>query len=248
MLTINRRRLLQLAAASTPLLAGLDSRAQGTWPEKPIRFVVGYPAGQSVDIFARTFAAAMSKDLGQPIIVDNRAGANGIIGAQEVKQSKPDGYTVLFGTSGQLAINPSLYKKLPYDTVKDFAPVGLILTGTLFLLANPSFPANDLQQLIAYARTRAGQDRLRLGRQRHHGASGHGAAAVQRGHQAQSCAVQGHAGRVERPHGRADPAHDGQRPRRPCNTCAPASSRCWARRRPCAVRRPPTCARWPSRA
>lgn len=157
MITINRRCLLQLAAASTPALAGLDTFAQGTWPDKPIRFVVGYPAGQSVDIFARTFAAAMGKDLGQSIIVDNRAGANGILGAQEVKQSKPDGYTVLFGTSGQLAINPSLYKKLPYDTLKDFAPVGLTLTATLFLLANPSFPANNLQELVAYTRTRPGQ-------------------------------------------------------------------------------------------
>lgn len=154
---ISRRRLLQLAAASTPALAGIDAFAQGAWPDKPIRFVVGYPAGQSVDVTARVFANIMSKDLGQPIIVDNRAGANGIVGAQEVKNAKADGYTVLFGTSGQLTINPSLYKKLPYDTLKDFAPVGLMLSGTLFLLAHPSFPPNNLQELIAYASARPGK-------------------------------------------------------------------------------------------
>jgi len=153
--TIGRRQLLQLAALA-PTVGAVQAFAQPTWPERPIRFVVGYPAGQSVDIFARHFASSMSKDLGQSIIVDNRAGANGILGAQEVKQSKPDGYTFLFGTSGQMTINPSLYKKLPYDTMKDFAPVGLVLTGMLFLLANPSFPPNNFQELVTYARARPG--------------------------------------------------------------------------------------------
>lgn len=153
--TIRRRRLLQLAALA-PALGALDALAQPAWPDKPIRFVVGYPAGQSVDLFARHFALSMGKDLGQAIIVDNRAGANGILGAQEVKNSKPDGYTFLFGTSGQMAINPSLYKKLPYDTMKDFEPIGLVLTGTLFLLANPTFPPNNFPELVTYAKARPG--------------------------------------------------------------------------------------------
>lgn len=151
-----RRQLLQLAAA-VPAFSVLDAFAQPAWPDKPIRFVVGYPAGQSVDIIARNYAGAMSKDLGQAIIVDNRPGANGILGAQEVKRSKPDGYSLLFGTSGQLAINPSLYRKLSYDTVKDFTPVGLLITGTLFLVAHPAFPANNLQELISMARAKPGE-------------------------------------------------------------------------------------------
>lgn len=155
MQAISRRNLMKLAMV-VPAAYALEGRAQ-TWPDRPIRFVVGYPAGQSVDTIARRFAAVMAKDLGQPIIVDNRAGANGIIGAQDVKQSKPDGLTVLFATSGQLAINPSLYKTLPYDTLKDFAPVGRIITGPLFLVANPAFPPNNLQELIAYARARPGE-------------------------------------------------------------------------------------------
>ena len=151
-----RRQLVQLITLS-PVSSAFEAFAQAAWPEKPIRFVVGYPAGQSSDIMAREFAAVMGKDLNRTIIVDNRAGANGIVGAQEVKQSRPDGYTVLFGTSGQLTINPSLYKKLPYDTLKDFAPVGQVLTGTLFLIANPAFPANNLQELIALARKEPGK-------------------------------------------------------------------------------------------
>ena len=143
-----RRRLIQ-AIALTPATCTFDAFAQAAWPEKLIRFVVGYPAGQSSDIMARAFAAVMGKDLNQTIIVDNRAGANGIVGAQEVKQSPPDGYSVLFGTSGQLTINPTLYRKLPYEPLKDFTPIGLIITGTLFLVAHPAFPANNLLPVTA---------------------------------------------------------------------------------------------------
>lgn len=151
-----RRRLLQLAAIASA--AGpLQTFAQPAWPDKPIRFVIGYPAGQAIDLIARQFAVVMGKELGQNIVVDNRAGANGILGMQEVKQSRPDGYTVLFGATGQLTINPTLYRKLPYDTLKDFTPVGLIVTAPLFLVAHPAFPANNVQELIAFARTRPGK-------------------------------------------------------------------------------------------
>lgn len=131
--------------------------AQNDLPHKPVRIVVGYPAGQTVDIVARNFAAALSKEIGQPVIVDNRAGANGSLGAQEVKRSPPDGTTILLGTLGQMAINPTLYKKLPYDTLKDFAPIGQVITGSLLLVATPSFGPNNLQDLIAYAKARPGQ-------------------------------------------------------------------------------------------
>lgn len=150
-----RRRLLRgLAATPLYLLAG----AAGAQPANaPIRIVVGYPPGQTVDIIARNYAAALARDLGRSVYVENRAGANGIIGAQEVKRSAPDGTTLLFGTLGQLAINPSLYKALPYDPLKDLAAVSLVSIGPLLLVANPGFPARDLRELVSYASARPDQ-------------------------------------------------------------------------------------------
>lgn len=150
---LSRRRAL--AALAALALAG-PAPAQGL-PAKPLRIVVGYPAGQTVDIVARNFAAALTKETGQPVIVDNRPGANGSLGAQEVKKSAPDGSTILLGTLGQMTINPTLYKKLPYDTLKDFAPIAQVSTGALLLVATPSFGPNDLRELIAYAKQRPGK-------------------------------------------------------------------------------------------
>ncbi|MGD9944505.1 MAG: Bug family tripartite tricarboxylate transporter substrate binding protein [Bradyrhizobium sp.] len=156
-----RRRLLKLAALPLMSSVGLGAaRAQAqarAWPEaQPIRFVVGYPAGQSTDVIARRFAAVMSAELGQTIWVENRPGANGILGTRIAMRSAPDGYTVLFGGMAQLAINPGLYKNLGYDPLSDFAPVGLVVTAPVYLVAHPSFPANNVQELIAYARARPG--------------------------------------------------------------------------------------------
>jgi len=153
---ITRRTILQLATA--PLALGTAGAfGQAAYPDRPIRIVIGYPAGQSVDAIARAYAVFLSKELGQSIFIDNKPGANGMIGASEVKQARPDGYTLLFGTSGQMTINPSLYKKIPYDTVKDFAPIGLGAAGSVFLVANPAFPPNNIQELIAYAKARPGK-------------------------------------------------------------------------------------------
>lgn len=152
--TISR---LRLAAFCIAAAAATAAWAQGPLPAKPLRIVVGYPAGQTVDIIARNYAAALTKELGQPVYVDNRAGANGSLGAQEVKRSAPDGSTLLLGTLGQMAINPTLYKKLPYDTLKDFAPVSMVSLGPLLLVASPSFPPNDVKELIAYAKARPGK-------------------------------------------------------------------------------------------
>ncbi|VTU26151.1 Argininosuccinate lyase [Variovorax sp. PBS-H4] len=145
------------ALAFTCIAAHGQGQAQGALPDKPLRIVVGYPAGQTVDIVARNFAAALGKEIGQPVIVDNRPGANGSLGAQEVKRSAPDGSTLLLGTLGQMAINPTLYKKLPYDTLKDFTPVSQVSTGALLLVATPTFAPNNLQELIAYAKARPGK-------------------------------------------------------------------------------------------
>lgn len=154
---ISRRTLGVLCLAAAATTATPTTFAQGPLPAKPLRIVVGYPAGQTVDIIARNYAAALTKELGQPVYVDNRAGANGSLGAQEVKKSAPDGSTLLLGTLGQMAINPTLYKKLPYDTLRDFAPVSMVSMGPLLLVANPSFPANDVKELIAYAKARPGK-------------------------------------------------------------------------------------------
>lgn len=116
-LILSRRRACTALAAFAASAAAAPVSAQNGLPTRPVRIVVGYPAGQTVDIVARNFAVALSKEIGQPVFVDNRPGANGSLGAQEVKRSAPDGSTLLLGTLGQMTINPTLYKKLPYDTL-----------------------------------------------------------------------------------------------------------------------------------
>jgi len=155
---LKRRAVLALAVlALAGPCAGASGQAPPALPNKPLRIVVGYPAGQTVDLVARNFAAVLGREIGQPVIVDNRPGANGSLGAQEVKKSAPDGSTLLLGTLGQMAINPTLYKKLPYDTLKDFAPVSQVSVGALLLVATPSFAPNTLSELIAYAKANPGK-------------------------------------------------------------------------------------------
>lgn len=128
-----------------------------TFPAKPIRLVVGYPPGQTVDSAARAAAVALSSIFGKPVYVDNKAGANGIVAAQDVKQAAADGYTLLFGTSGQLAINPGIYRKLPYDPLKDLAPISLNGVGRLYLVVPANSPFNNLADLIGYAKANPGK-------------------------------------------------------------------------------------------
>ena len=138
--------LVATAALSMPAMA------QPGFPDKPIMLVVPFPPGGPTDAMARTLAAEMQDRLGQPMIVENRAGAGGNIGAEYVARAAPDGQTLLFGTSGPLAINASLYRKVNYDPVKSFAPV--IQVGHLpnILVVNPSVPAKNVKELIAYAK------------------------------------------------------------------------------------------------
>lgn len=151
---ISRRLLLGVVTASGLTRLALPARAQGSLPAKSLRIVVGYPPGQTTDIVARTFAVALGKELGRSIYVDNRPGANGILGAQEVAKSVPDGATLLLGPMSSMAVNPSLYRKLPYDPEKDFIPLALVSMGPLILVANPNFPPNNLKEFIAYAKER----------------------------------------------------------------------------------------------
>ncbi|MEO8347027.1 MAG: tripartite tricarboxylate transporter substrate binding protein [Betaproteobacteria bacterium] len=127
------------------------------YPSKPIRIVVPFPAGGTTDVLARAVAQKLNESLGQPAVVDNRPGAGGNIGAELVAKSAPDGYTLLMGTVGTHAINPSLYPRMPYDHVRDFAPVILVAGVPNVLVINPGLPVNSVQELIAYAKANPGK-------------------------------------------------------------------------------------------
>ena len=139
-------------AAVVALAASAPAAAQGSYPSKPVRLVVPFPAGGTTDILARAVAQKLSETWGQQVIVDNRPGAGGNIGSELVAKSPPDGYTLLMGTVGTHAINPSLYAKMPYDHVKDFTPVILVAGVPNVLVVNPALPVNSVPELIAYAK------------------------------------------------------------------------------------------------
>jgi len=128
-----------------------------SYPVKPVRIVVPFPAGGTTDILAREAAQRLTQSLGQPFVVDNRPGAGGNIGAELVAKAPADGYAFLMGTVGTHAINASLYNKLPYDHVRDFAPVILVAGVPNVLVVNPSVPANNVQELIAYIKANPGK-------------------------------------------------------------------------------------------
>ena len=123
--------------------------AQSTWPEKPVRLIVPYPVGGSTDVLARMMADYFSNTLGQPFIVENRAGANGNIGAAYVAKAAADGYTLLLSTTGPLSLNKLVYTNTPFDPVRDFAPILLVAQAPLVLVAHPSVPIATMDQFIA---------------------------------------------------------------------------------------------------
>jgi len=127
------------------------------YPTRPITLVVPYAAGGGNDVMARTVADTMSRELGQQIVVENRAGAGGTIATRQVAKSAPDGYTLVIGGTGTLAVNPTLYSNVGYDPRKDFAPVGLIGTSALIVLVHPSVPATSIPELIALAKKEPGK-------------------------------------------------------------------------------------------
>ncbi len=138
------------------------SHAQ-TYPSKSIKFVVPFPAGSATDVVGRVLAEGMSKELGQSIVVENKAGAQGTIGAGEVKNAAPDGYTILVTTSTTQAAVVSLLKKVPYDPAKDFTPIGKIATTPFVLITNDKVPANNLKEFIAYVKANPGKVRFGQG-------------------------------------------------------------------------------------
>ncbi len=148
-------RFLSIAAAMLIWSAGVFGQA---YPAKPIRLIVPYPPGGGTDFFARLVGAKMSEHIGQPIVVENRPGAATIIGAEAAARATPDGYTVLLADSTTLAVNPSLYKKLPYDPQKDFLPISLTARFAMLLVVNPSLTrAGSVKEFIAEAKRDPGK-------------------------------------------------------------------------------------------
>lgn len=148
---------LRAALAALFLLGAGQAGAQAPYPAKAIRYVVPFPAGGPLDIVARAIGQDLNKAWNQPVIVDNRPGAGGNIGADVVAKAPPDGYTILMGAVSTHAINPTLYSKLPYDPIRDFAPVTLITSVPNVLVVHPSVPVKSVKDLIALAKTRPNQ-------------------------------------------------------------------------------------------
>src|SRR5688572_18187966 len=152
-MTLDRRTVLRAIAAGLVVPAGGAVHAQatgtGTWPNKPIRYIVPFAAGGTTDILARVVGERLGAALGQTIVVDNKPGQGGSAGAAELARSAPDGYTIGGGTISSHAINATLYEKLPYDPVTSFAPITLYATQPNVLLLHPSVPANNLREFIA---------------------------------------------------------------------------------------------------
>lgn len=154
-LSLAREALAQLALAITLLGAAGWALAQA-WPARPVRIVVAYPAGGATDIYARQLAQGLQEVIGQPFIVENRAGATGIIGFDHVAKSAPDGHTLTMGL-GAMTIMPHLHVKLPFDVLKDFAPISLMLYAQNVLIVNPSVQARSVKELIELAKAQPGR-------------------------------------------------------------------------------------------
>ena len=155
------KRLLSLSALGAlmamalGLAAGMAQAQPAAYPDKPIRFLVPYPPGGGTDVIARIVQAKFQAALGQPIVIENRGGAGGSVGTDVVAKSAPDGYTVLFTLSSH-TINPAIFPKLNYDTLKDFEPVGLVASLPQILVAAPGFPANTVAEMTALAKAKPG--------------------------------------------------------------------------------------------
>ncbi|MBI2318222.1 MAG: tripartite tricarboxylate transporter substrate binding protein [Betaproteobacteria bacterium] len=152
---MNVAHKLGLAFALAIATACGESAAQ-TYPNKPLKFVVGFPPGGGTDLIARIVAERLSERLGQPIVVENKPGADAIIATEYVAKSAPDGYTLLAASSGAMTFSPGMYDRLPYDTVKDFAAITQLVTYPILVVAHPSVPANSIKELIALAKAKPG--------------------------------------------------------------------------------------------
>ena len=161
MLTSRITRMMLAAALSVAASApgGLSAQA---YPSKPIRIIVPFPAGGGVDYIGRIVGKGLSERFGQQVVIDNRPGANAILGLETLKASPPDGYTLAAASAGPLAVNPFIYAKLPHDTLKDFTQIANMVNFPLLLVSHPSLPVKNVKELIALAR--ASPDRFPMPR------------------------------------------------------------------------------------
>ena len=155
-MTRHSKRWTALALAVSAIVAAAPALGQ-EYPARPIRFVLGFAPGGASDAMARAIGTRLSEGLGQPVVIDNRAGAGGNIAAEIVAHSIPDGYTMFLGNNGVLAVNVSLYPKLPFDPVKDFAPVILIASQPNVLVVHPAVAAKSVKELVALLKSKPGQ-------------------------------------------------------------------------------------------
>jgi tripartite-type tricarboxylate transporter receptor subunit TctC len=138
-------------------LLACASAAQAAFPDKPVKVIIGFPAGGPLDSHIRLMADKLGAVLGQPLIIDYKSGAGGAVGADAVAKSAPDGHTLLLANTGTMVINPAVYSKLPYNTLRDFAPVARTAQQPLLMIVNPAVPAKTLQEFIAYAKANPGR-------------------------------------------------------------------------------------------
>jgi tripartite-type tricarboxylate transporter receptor subunit TctC len=149
--------MMALALGWATGVAGVPAASAQGFPNRPIRFVVPYPPGGPLDVMARALGDKMKDGLGQPVVIDNKPGAGGNLGADFVAKSPPDGYTIVMGAVATHAINPALYANIPYDPIRDFQPVTLVASVPNVLVLNPNTPAHTVKELIDYAKTHPGK-------------------------------------------------------------------------------------------
>ena len=148
-------QLIRTFLLSSMLVLALP--VQSAYPDKPIKIIIGFPAGGPLDAHIRLLVEKLQSNLGQPVIIDYKAGAGGVVGAQFVAQSPPDGYTLLLANTGTMVINPAIYTKAPYDTLKDFQPIARTAQQPLALIVNKDVAANSLKEFVAYAKANPGK-------------------------------------------------------------------------------------------
>jgi tripartite-type tricarboxylate transporter receptor subunit TctC len=153
----SRRSLIQGAAALIASAMSGSAFTQQAYPSRPVKLIVPFPAGSATDAVGRLVSDRLQRQLGQPFVVENRAGAGGNIGSRLIATAAPDGYTIGLGVFGVHAINPHLFKNMPFDSIKDFQPIGMLATAIQVLVVNPKVPVNSVQELVAYARARPGE-------------------------------------------------------------------------------------------
>ena len=157
---LERTLFLLLMVTLVLRTAGMDAHAQtspNTFPNKPIRIVIGFPPGGGIDIVARMMAPKLTEVLGQSVVIDNRPGANGVLGMDAVAKSAPDGYTVFLGTLGNLSVNPNFYPNLPFNYDKQFMALTQIASVPFLLVVNPGLPVKSMAEFIAYAHANPGK-------------------------------------------------------------------------------------------